>query len=233
MDQPSSPDRAAVDRSSREQRALPDLSQRLDYEWGTLDAADLGDDPAVALFGWLATAEQEGIEDFNSMALATVGPDGQPTIRNVLLRGIDDLGRLQFFTNRVSRKGLEMAASQKVGLLFSWLPIHRQVRVDGTAEPLGDAQSDEYFCTRPRGSRLSAWASSQSEVIADRSVLTAAMAEAERRFEGEEVTRPEHWGGYGVTPTSFEFWQGRPSRLHDRIRFRLESGAWTIERLAP
>lgn len=213
----------------------PDLSQRLDYEWGTLEAEDLGPDPVAALHRWLHDAELHGVVDFNAMALATVDAEGHPTARNVLLRGIDDAGCLRFFTNRRSRKGLEVERTPEVCLLFSWLPMHRQVRVEGTVAPLGDEESDGYFASRPRESRLSAWASEQSAVVASRAELDAAMADAGARFEGREVTRPPHWGGYAVTPMVLEFWQGRPSRLHDRIQFRRSStGApWTVERLAP
>ena len=214
---------------------FPDLNKRFDYEWGTLDEADLGDDPFVALRRWLAEAEAEPVADFNAMVVATAGSDGRPSTRNVLLRGIDDAGRLSFFTNRQSRKGAEMAASSSVSLLFSWLPMHRQVRVDGDAAELGDEASDAYFRTRPRDSRLAAWASPQSEVIGSRVELEEAVAEAEARFAGEEVPRPPFWGGYAVTALSIEFWQGRPSRLHDRIRFSRPAAdeAWVVERLAP
>jgi len=215
---------------------LPDLSTRADYEWGTLDEADVGDDPIATLTRWLADAEASGDPNFNAMVVATVGADGQPTARNVLLRGIDEQGRLEFFTNRDSRKGRELAANPRVGLLFDWMGLHRQVRVDGTAEPLDDAGSDEYFDTRPRGSRISAWASRQSEVVADRSVLEAAMAEQTAHFDGLEVPRPPHWGGYAVAPGAIEFWQGRPSRLHDRLRFRRDASSpngWLLERLSP
>ena len=189
---------------------------------------------------WLDEAESAGEPEFNSMAVSTVDAQGRPTSRNVLLRGIDDEGRLQFFTNLASRKGRELEANPNVCLLFSWLAQHRQVRVEGSAAVLPDAVSDEYFASRPLGSRIGAWASEQSAVLADRSVLEARVAEATERFGEGPVPRPPHWGGYGVTPIAFEFWQGRPSRLHDRLRYRRPApgeaaGApgWVRERLSP
>lgn len=215
----------------------PDLHQRFDYEWGTLTEGDLGDDPAVALTRWLGEAsDRSGVTpDFNAVVLCTVDPDGQPSARNMLLRGIDDVGRLQFFTNRESPKGVAMAHEPRVCLLFSWLDMHRQVRVEGVAEELGDDESTDYFESRPRDSQLSAWASRQSAVIASRDVLEAAMDEATERFAGAEVPRPPHWGGYAVVPSLIEFWQGRPSRLHDRIQYRRSrlSEPWMRERLSP
>jgi pyridoxamine 5'-phosphate oxidase len=215
----------------------PDLHQRIQYEWGTLDEADLGEDPVAAMRRWLVEAEEHShlTADFNAMVLCTVDPDGQPSARNMLLRGIDELGRLQFFTNRLSRKGVALAHENRVCLLFSWLDIHRQVRVDGVAEDLDDEESSAYFAQRPRDSQLAAWASAQSEVIGSRRDLEAAMAERSVRFEGGEVPRPEHWGGYAVVPSSIEFWQGRPNRLHDRIEFVRDAaeGGWARRRLSP
>ncbi len=212
----------------------PGLEHRTDYDWGTLVEADAPDDPYVLLDRWLDEASSAGEPEFNSMALATVA-DGRPTVRNVLLRGVDADGHLQFFTNRDSRKGLEMAAEPHVGLLFSWLGIHRQVRIDGMAAVAPDEVSDEYFATRPRDSRIGAWASAQSSVIADRAELEERVAAAALRFGDGDVPRPPNWGGYLVTPEVFEFWQGRPSRLHDRIRYRRgPSGTgWVRDRLSP
>jgi len=212
---------------------LPDLNVRFDYHWGTLLEPDAGDEPLALFRRWLADAQAADPEDFNAMVVATVGGDGQPAARTVLLRDLDDEGRFRFFTNRESRKGREIARQPRVGLLFNWLALRRQVRVDGVATVLDDAASDAYFASRPRESRLAAWASEQSQVIEGRGALDAAMAAAADRFAGDEVHRPAHWGGYAVAPNVVEFWQGRPNRLHDRIRFRREGGGWVRERLAP
>lgn len=209
------------------------LERRTDYDWGTLVESDAPVDPYELFRSWLSDAEAAGEAEFNAMALATVA-DGRPTVRNVLLRGVDDDGRLQFFTNYDSRKGLELASDPFVGLLFSWLGIHRQVRIDGVAEPVPAEVSDEYFASRPRESRIGAWASEQSSLLVDRAELEARVAAITERFGEDEVPRPANWGGYQVTPEVFEFWQGRPSRLHDRLRYRRDAGgAWIRERLSP
>ena len=214
---------------------LPDLQRRESHVDVPLSEEDVGSDPIGTLWAWLADAEHRGQTQFNAMVLATVGPDGHPSARNVLLRGIDDDGRLRFFTNRESRKGTDMASEPHVGLLFSWLEIFRQVRVDGVVSLLPTSDSDAYFATRPRGSQLADWASEQSSVIPDRAHLEARVEEARRRFEGVEVHPSPHWSGWAVTPLAIEFWQGRSDRLHDRIRFRRDdpSQEWTRERLAP
>ncbi len=168
------------------------------------------------------------------MIVASVDDTGQPSSRHVLLRGVDH--GFVFFTNYESQKGVELTAHPQAAICFPWNVIARQVRVAGTVEKVSALESDAYFATRPRGSQIGAWASRQSEVIADRSVLEGWYAEVEARFAGIDVTRPPHWGGFRVLPLEFEFWQGRESRLHDRFRYRRDKGApsgWRFERLSP
>lgn len=228
--------RASAVGASGDGQPEPDLGVRVDYEWGTLSMADLGADPIPTVRSWLSEAESHVGVDFNSMVLATVDQQGRPSTRNVLLREVDAAGRFWFFTNRASHKGRDMEANSAVSLLFSWLPIHRQIRIDGVAEELDDALSDEYFVGRPRDSQVAAWASEQSSVIASRAELLEEVKRYTAEFEGREVPRPPNWGGYLVVPHKLEFWQGRPSRLHDRVCFTRitgEPGGWLKERLAP
>ena len=205
---------------------------RSDYDRGRLLEGDADPDPFLQLSRWLDEAAAAEVVESTSMAVSTVAPDGRVSSRNVLLRGLDD--GLVFFTNYESAKATDLAAHPQCAALFSWLGLQRQIRVEGAAAPLGDAASDAYFAQRPRGSQIGAWASPQSRVLADRADLEASVAAAEARFEGDEaIPRPTNWGGYRITPDLFEFWQGRPSRLHDRLRYRRDAGRWVIDRLAP
>lgn len=208
---------------------LSDL--RKSYEHGSLDEADAGSAPLVLFQNWLADALAATVPEPNAMTLATVGPDGRPSTRVVLIKDIDERG-LVFFTNYSSRKGRELAANPQAALQFHWVELERVVRVEGRVERTSAEESDAYFATRPLDSRIGAWASPQSEVIGSRAVLLANAAKASARF-GLHPPRPEHWGGYRLVPDVWEFWQGRRSRLHDRVRFRLEAGNWVKERLAP
>lgn len=202
-----------------------------DYTRGRLDESDVGDDPFVAVTRWLDDAAAAGVDEPTAMAVSTVDDAGRPSARNVLLRGLDH--GFVFYTNFTSHKGRDLARNPNCALLFSWLGLQRQIRVDGVAERLDDATCDDYFASRPRGSQLGAWASPQSEVIVSRDVLDDAVTETEARFAGAAVPRPPHWGGFRVIPATIELWQGRANRLHDRLRFRRAGDAWVIERLAP
>jgi pyridoxamine 5'-phosphate oxidase len=182
---------------------------------------------------WYDEAVAAGVAEPNALALATATPDGRPSVRIVLLKGIDDRG-LQFFTNYGSRKGHELDANPRAAMTLYWQPLHRAVRAEGSVERLTGAESDEYFASRPRGSRLGAWASRQGTPIPDRDALLSALAGAEDRFPGDEVERPEYWGGYRLVPDAIELWQGRENRLHDREHFLREpDGGWRSERLSP
>jgi pyridoxamine 5'-phosphate oxidase len=199
----------------------------------SLADADALPDPFEQFRVWLGEAHAAGIKQPNAMTLSTVDPDGKPDARMVLLKGLDDRG-LVFYTNRTSPKGRQMAANPQAALTFYWDTLERQVRVHGRVEWTSDDESDEYFRSRPRGSQLGAIVSEQSSVIDGRDGLEQALADLDARTGDRPLQRPPEWGGYRVIPVSFEFWQGRPNRLHDRIRYRRENeDAWTRERLAP
>jgi pyridoxamine 5'-phosphate oxidase len=181
---------------------------------------------------WYEEAVAAGLPEPNAMALATATADGVPSVRFVLHKGIDDDG-VRFFTNYESRKARELAANPRAALAIHWQPLNRQVRMEGAVERLPDADSDAYYATRERGSRIGAWASPQSREIPSREWLEERVAEIDARFPGEDVPRPPYWGGYLLRPTAVELWQGRSNRLHDRRAFALRDGAWTEQRLAP
>lgn len=206
---------------------------RQEYAAGGLSEADLAPDP-MAMFGrWFADVLAANLHEPNAMDLATVGPEGRPSVRMVLLKGYDDEG-FRFFTNIASRKGRDLAGNPHCALAFPWHLLERQVRVEGVAELLPRDEVEAYFAVRPRPSQLGAWASHQSRPVAGRDELDAAYDEVERRFRDEAtVPVPDEWGGYLVRPEVVEFWQGRRGRLHDRLAYRRTDGAWVAERLAP
>ncbi len=190
-------------------------------------------DPIAQLNRWLEEAEQTDLRNPLAMSLATIDPDGRPSVRVVLLKGLDGQGAV-FYTNRISRKGRALESHPSAALLFHWDTLQRQVCVEGRVSVLEDAKCDVYFATRPRSAQIGAWASLQSQPIESRAALLARVAEIERRYEGRDVPRPPHWGGYRVSLECIEFWQGRPDRLHDRLAYtRDDQGGWTTQRLCP
>ncbi len=208
---------------------------RTEYEDAGLVEDDVDADPMVTFERWFTAAAEGGVAEPNALVLSSTAATGAPSSRTVLLKGYDARGFV-LYTNYESRKGRELAENPACALLFPWYPLHRQVRVEGIAERLPEAESDAYFAVRPRGSQLGAWASRQSTEVEGRAELDRRYAEAEQRFEGVEVPRPPYWGGYVIRPLAIEFWQGRSGRMHDRIvcrRESLDSAAWARRRLAP
>ena len=206
-------------------------SLRVSYEQGELNESEVSHNPLDQFNKCLQEAIKNQVPEPNAMGLATVNKDGQPGARNVLLKSADENGFI-FFSNKNSDKASDLKQNPNCTLLFSWLSQHRQVIVKGKAEEISKDESNTYFQTRPYGSRISAWVSEQSQVIKNRAELEKRVKEFMDKYP-ENVPMPDHWGGYLVKPESIEFWQGRPSRLHDRIRFTKKSNAWTIERIAP
>ena len=208
--------------------------RRIQYETAGLNFNDLDESPIQQWHAWYIEAVEAELPEPNAMAVSTIDVDGMPDSRIVLVRGFDDDG-LKFFGNYNSAKGQQLDANPVASAVFPWIGLHRQVRVRGTVDMLPRHESDAYFASRPRDSQIGAWASPQSEVISGREVLDGRHAEYSEKFAGVEVPRPPHWGGWLLVPDVFEFWQGRPNRLHDRFRYRRDdmTQEWVIERLAP
>jgi pyridoxamine 5'-phosphate oxidase len=212
---------------------MDSLARHVDYDGPRLDEAEFGDDPFARFAEWLDAAESAGIPDPNAMVLSTVDAGGAPSSRTVLLKSLDG-DAFGFVTNGLSRKGAALAHEPRVALLFPWYALHRQVIVSGSAEPADAAASDAAWADRPRGSQLGAWASAQSQPVAGRAELERRADEAAERFaDADAVPRPPHWGLWRVVPTRIEFWQGRPSRLHDRLLLSRVGVAWSVTRLQP
>ena len=206
---------------------------RREHEESGIDPDNMLDDPLQQFAVWMQDAIDAGIHLPNTMTVATVDEDGRPSARVTLLKGVDDDGFV-FFSNYDSRKARQMRANPYAALVFYWGNFGRQVRVEGVVERTTEAESANYFLTRSRGSQVGAWASPQSRVISGREELDGMVREIEDRFDGQDVPLPPHWGGFRLRPDAIEFWKGRPSRLHDRVRYRLgDDGAWIKERLAP
>lgn len=208
-------------------------NMREEFLLSGLERKDLFDDPVVQFEKWFKQAQESGMVEPNGMTLATVDANGQPSVRTVLLKFFDAEGFV-FYTNFESKKSKDIEGNPKVSLLFPWLGLQRQVKINGIAEKVPAAQSIKYFLSRPRGSQLGAWTSNQSSVITTRSLLLSKFEEMKTKFQGKEVPLPSFWGGFRVVPKEIEFWQGRKNRLHDRFNYTLQdNGEWQIERLAP
>lgn len=210
--------------------SLADL--RLNYSKAELTEDSVADHPFTQFHQWLEAAIASELLEPNAMTLATLSPDGRPVARMVLLKALDERGFV-FFTNYDSAKGQQLQAHPDCALVFWWGELERQVRIEGRVEKISAEESDRYFQQRPRPSQLGAWASPQSQVIGDRRTLEEQLAKVQEKYTDQKVPRPDHWGGFRVIPTAIEFWQGRPSRLHDRILFTLTNGTWQKSRLAP
>jgi pyridoxamine 5'-phosphate oxidase len=192
-----------------------------------------GSGPIAVVREWVEEARAAGILGYDAAVVATATPDGRPSARAVLLRGVDERGFV-FFTDQRSRKGRELAANPRCAMVLFWPQLERQVRVEGPVEIISGEESDAYFARRPRGHQLGAWASRQSDVLADRAELERSLLEVSERFAGRDVDRPPYWGGYRIVPVEIELWQGRPDRLHERTRFvRVETGGWRSDQLWP
>ncbi len=205
---------------------------RKDYKLRSLSELEVANNPFDQFTTWWNEAIASNIDEVNAMTLATADAIGRPSARIVLLKGMSENG-FEFFTNYDSSKGKEMAVNDKVALVFFWKELERQIRIEGTVSKLSEGESDKYFFSRPMESRIGAWSSPQSSIIENRAVLDENVLQTKASFEGKEITRPSFWGGYIVKPENIEFWQGRSSRLHDRIVYFLENSSWKIKRLAP
>ena len=212
-------------------QSIADL--RKEYKLQTLQEKEVSKDPYEQFTQWWNNALKSEIIEVNAMTLATADASGTPSARIVLLKGFSEKGFV-FYTNYDSHKGRDLEANPKACLVLFWKELERQVRISGNAKKVSSAESDEYFASRPQGSRIGAWASPQSDIIGSREIIEANSLAYQQKFSDGNIPRPPHWGGYVVVPAIIEFWQGRPNRLHDRIQYSLtESGAWKIERLAP